>query len=270
MSPDPASARDPRLDTAVAAVRKAGEIQLAHFERDVRIHAKGESDIVTDVNIEVETMFRAMIAERYPDHYVLGEELTTDGDAADRPVQWLFDPIDGTVNFARGVPFFCASLALEVRGVLELAAIYEPVRGELFTAVRGRGAQLNGRALHVSDTTQFRQAVFGTGFPHNATARSPQMENVLAESAILARAVRRLGSAALDLAYVAAGRVDAFWDRNLKPWDTAAGALIVAEAGGIVTDLDGRPFSCRRGGVLASNGRVHSALLDLIRRSASL
>jgi myo-inositol-1(or 4)-monophosphatase len=263
-------ARSSFLSFAIEAVRTAGEIQLARFEHDVRVRAKGAADIVTDTDIEIETRIRALIGERFPEHRVLGEEIENEtalGAGGPAPC-WLLDPIDGTVNFAHGLPFFCVSLALEIDGVVEVGAVYEPVRRELFTAERGSGAALNGRRIGVSTTATVGQAVLGTGFPHNATTRVRAMEALLGEAAIRARAVRRLGSAALDLSYVAAGRLDAFWDRDLKPWDTAAGALVVQEAGGVVTDLDGTPFSCHRGGVLASNGALHDPVLQLIRTTA--
>jgi myo-inositol-1(or 4)-monophosphatase len=220
---------------------------------------------VTDVDIEAETMFRAMIDERFPRHSVLAEEmaeaLPPSGEAMHR---WLFDPLDGTANYTHGVPFFCASLALEVNAVVEVAAVYDPTRNELFTAERGRGGFLNGRPLVVSDTGRIGDAMIGTGFPHGATARDAVMERVLGEIAPRARGLRRLGSAALDLCYVACGRMDGFWDKNLKPWDTAAGALIVTEAGGTVTALDGGTFDPGAGCVVASNGRLHQEILDIL------
>jgi myo-inositol-1(or 4)-monophosphatase len=260
----------PFLDTAIDAVVKAGDIQLAYLERGLHLTDKGPSDIVTDADIAVETMFRAMIADRFPSHGVLGEELaealSSGGGAVHR---WLFDPIDGTANYASGLPFFCASLALEVSGVIDVAAVYEPTRRELFTAERGRGASLNGRALRVSSVDRFGDAMLGCGFPHGARTRVPAMEALFGECAIRGRGVRRLGSAALELCYVAAARLDGFWDQHLKPWDTAAGALIVQEAGGVVTDFEGGPFSCYRGGVLASNGQLHQALVAVIAATAA-
>jgi len=195
---------------------------------------------------------------------VLAEETAETGPVGGASHRWLFDPIDGTVNYAHGLPFFCASLALEVNGEIEVAAIYDPSRQELFTAQRGSGAWLNAQPLHVSMVDRLEDAALGTGFPHGARARVHAMENLLSEYAVHARAIRRLGSAALDLCYVACSRMDGFWDRNLKPWDTAAGALIVQEAGGKVTALDGGPFSCKNGSVLASNGRVHDEMLSVI------
>jgi myo-inositol-1(or 4)-monophosphatase len=257
--------RDRFLATAIEVVRRAGAIHLAHLETGFRVTRKAKTDIVTDVDIEAETMCRTTIEERFPRHSVLAEEmadaLPPSGGAMHR---WLFDPLDGTANYTHGVPFFCASLALEVNGVVEMAAVYDPSRSELFTAERGHGALLNDRKLAVSDTDLIGDAMLGTGFPHSATTRDAVMERVLGEIAPRARGLRRLGSAALDLCYVACGRMDGFWDKNLKPWDTAAGALIVAEAGGVVTGLDGGAFDPYAGSVVASNGRLHQEIIDVL------
>jgi myo-inositol-1(or 4)-monophosphatase len=252
------------LALAVEAVTQAGELQLARRAAGVAVSEKGPADVVTDADLAIEAMFRRLVAERRPGDGVLGEELAEARPDAGVARRWLFDPVDGTANYAHGVPFFCASLALEVHGAIEIAAIYEPLRRELFTAQRGRGAWLNGNRLAVSRTARLAEAMLGTGFPHGAVARVPAMEMLLGELAVRARAVRRFGSAALDLCYVAAGRMDGFWDRGLKPWDTAAGALVVVEAGGRVTAMDGGAFSCYAGDVLASNGIVHPDLLERI------
>jgi myo-inositol-1(or 4)-monophosphatase len=268
MSPDrpPPAAGQPFRAVAVEAARLAGAIQLRHFERDVRVSSKGRADLVTEVDLEIEAAFRELIASRFPDHGVLGEELAeTAARGAGPSHRWLFDPLDGTANYVHRVPFFCVSIALEIDGTVALAAVYDALRDELFTAERGGGARLNDTPVGVSDARSLDEAMLGTGFPHGASVRAPDMERLLGECAIRARGVRRLGSAALDLSYVACGRLDAFWDRNLKPWDTAAGALIVHEAGGVVTGLDGSPFSCYTGHVLASNSRLHASMLDLAR-----
>ncbi len=275
MSPSRGAAQDirsprggPFLATAVEAVLKAGAIHLAHLETGFNISIKGRADIVTNVDLEVEAMFRAMIADRFPDHGVLAEEMAESlPSGGELCYRWLFDPLDGTANYAHGVPFFCASLALELNGVIEAATVFDPTRNELFTAERGGGAFLNGRPLQVSRTSAIADGMLGTGFPHGAATRDITMEAVLGECATQARAVRRLGSAALDLCYVACGRMDGFWDKNLRPWDTAAGALIVGEAGGVVTALDGGAFDCHVGSVLASNGRIHGEMLAVIRRA---
>src|SRR3954464_4069294 len=237
---------------------------MTRFGGQFQIDKKGTIDLVTEVDVAVERMFRAMIAERFPDHQVLAEEM---GGAATAPAGpcWVFDPIDGTTNFAHGMPIFCSSLALEIGGVAEVAAIYDPTRKELFTAERGGGAFLNGRPLRVSSADRLGDAMLVTGFPYDIHSRVDEIVGLFAAFVGQVRAVRRLGSAAIDLCYVAAGRMDGFWETDLKAWDIAAGALIVAEAGGQLTTTDGEPFTSRAGDVLASNGRLHGAMLDVVR-----
>jgi myo-inositol-1(or 4)-monophosphatase len=264
-TPPPASrTADPLfLTTAIEAVIKAGELQMAQFGGDFQIDKKGTIDLVTEVDVAVERMFRALVAERFPDHQILAEEL---GGAAIAPAGpcWVFDPIDGTTNFAHGLPIFCSSLALEIDGVAQVGAIYDPTRKELFTAERGGGAFLNGKPLRVSSASHLVDAMLVTGFPYDIHSRVEEIVGLFGAFVGQVRAVRRLGSAAIDLCYVAAGRLDGFWETDLKAWDIAAGALIVAEAGGTVTDTAGQPFTSRGGHVLASNGHLHPAMLDVI------
>jgi myo-inositol-1(or 4)-monophosphatase len=251
------------LTTAVEAVVRAGDLQMAGFGQDIKIDKKGTIDLVTEVDVAVEQMFREMIAERFPDHQILAEEMG--GSAAVPPGPcWVFDPIDGTTNYAHGVPIFCASLALEVAGVPEVAAVYDPNRRELFTAEVGGGAFLNGRPLRVSAAERLVDAMLVTGFPYDVHTRVDEIVGLFGAFVGEARAVRRLGSAAIDLCWVAAGRMDGFWESDLKAWDIAGGALIVAEAGGQVTALDGSAFTSRGGEVLASNGRLHPRMLEVI------
>jgi myo-inositol-1(or 4)-monophosphatase len=255
------------LATAIEAVTRAGEVQLARFGTDVRVDKKGAIDLVTEIDIAIEREFRAMIAERFPDHVVLGEEFESRGDReATPPFCWVFDPIDGTTNYAHGLPIFCSSLALEIDGELAVGAIYDPNRGELFTAERGQGARLNGRPIRVSTAADtLIDSLLVTGF-HYGVHKDPGELMRLFEAFIRrSRAVRRLGSAAIDLCYVACGRVDAFYEMKLQPWDIAAGALIVQEAGGTISTVDGDPFRSRAGSVLASNGRIHAAMVEVIR-----
>jgi myo-inositol-1(or 4)-monophosphatase len=216
------------------------------------------------VDLAVERMFRELIAQRFPDHQILAEEM---GGAAAIPAGpcWVFDPIDGTTNFAHGLPIFCASLALEIDGVAQVAAVYDPTRRELFTAERGSGAFLNGRRLRVSGAAALVDAVLVTGFPYDVHQRVDEIVGLFAAFVGQARAVRRLGSAAIDLCYVAAGRMDGFWESDLKAWDIAGGALIVEQAGGRVTSMSGEPFSSRAGHVLATNMLLHDPMLAVIR-----
>jgi myo-inositol-1(or 4)-monophosphatase len=251
------------LTTAIEAVVRAGDLQMAHFGRDFQVDKKGTIDLVTEVDVAVERMFRAMIAERFPDHQVLGEEFGGSEDVHAGPC-WVFDPIDGTSNYAHGLPIFCSSLALEIGGVAQIAAVYDPNRRELFTAERGAGAFLNGRPLHVSTAAQLVDAMLVTGFPYDVHARVDEIVGLFAAFVGQARAVRRLGSAAIDLCWVAAGRMDGFWESDLKPWDIAGGSLIVEEAGGQVSNVDGTPFASRGGNVMASNGQLHGAMVKVI------
>jgi len=252
------------LTTAIEAVVRAGDVMLERLAGEVRIDKKGQIDLVTEVDVAVEREFRAMIGERFPDHAVLGEEF---GGAVTAPAGlcWVFDPIDGTTNFAHRLPIFCASLALEIDGVPEIAAIYDPNRRELFTAERGQGATLNGRPVRVSAAAALIDAVLVTGFPYDVHRRVDEIVGLFGAFVGRARAVRRLGSAALDLCYVAAGRLDASWEFDLKPWDIAGGALMVAEAGGRITSTTGEPFSSRGGHLLATNGLLHDEMLTVIR-----
>jgi myo-inositol-1(or 4)-monophosphatase len=253
------------LATAVESVIRAGEIQMAHFGRVMRVDKKGAIDLVTEIDLEVERGFRALIAERFPHHAVLGEEFSAleDRDAISEYC-WVFDPVDGTTNFAHGLPIFCSSLALEIAGVPVVAAIYDPTRKELFTAERGHGAWLNGAPLRVSSAATLIDSLLCTGFPYNVQRDSEGLVELFGKFLTVSRAVRRLGSAAIDLAYVAAGRLDGFWEHALHPWDVAAGALIVQEAGGRVTNLTGGPYSSRSGNVVASNGLIHGAMVEII------
>lgn len=253
------------LATAIEAVMRAGQVQLSRFGTDLRIDKKGAIDLVTEIDLQIERDFRAMIAERFPTHVVLGEEL---GSSADREAAsafcWVFDPVDGTTNYAHGLPIFCSSLALEIDGELAVGAIYDPTRRELFTAERGHGAWLNGAPLKVSTADALIDALLVTGFHYGIQRDPEELVSLFREFITKARAVRRLGSAALDLAYVAAGRFDGYWESKIQPWDVAAGALIVAEAGGTVTTIDGAPFRSRAGNVIATNGPLHPHVLDVI------
>jgi myo-inositol-1(or 4)-monophosphatase len=254
------------LATAIEAVLRAGDVQMAHFGRDVRIDKKGTIDLVTQVDLQVEREFRAMIAERFPDHVILGEEFEAKGDRESRArYVWLFDPVDGTTNYAHGLPIFCSSLALEIDGELAVGAVYDPARRELFTAERGAGAWMNGEPLHVSSADALIDSLLVTGFPYSVQTDPAEMVGLFGEFLTTSRAVRRLGSAALDLCYVAMGRFEGFWEQKLQPWDVAAGALIVSEAGGRVTTADGGTFGSRAGSVVASNSHIHEALLTTIR-----
>jgi len=257
------------LSDVVAIARGAGKIILRHFAAPIPTRLKSSRiDIVTAADTEAETYIVRELRRRFPDHHIMGEEGGGQGMAASAaPYHWFVDPIDGTVNFASKLPYFCTSIALASpdRQPL-LGVIYDPTRRELFTAVRGNGAHLNGERLRVTETSELADAVVASGFPYD---KHTNPDNNLKEwGAFLTkvRGERRLGSAALDLGYVAAGRLDGFWEKNLKPYDVLAGMLMVREAGGMVTDYLGEPNpqSDLRGRVVGSNGRLHAAMLQVL------
>jgi myo-inositol-1(or 4)-monophosphatase len=256
------------LATAVEIVLRSGEIQISRRESGFNVSKKGTIDLVTEVDLECERMCRAVLADRFPDHDILAEELSNGPtQAASSRYRWVFDPLDGTTNYAHGLPVFCASLALEIDGQAMAGAIYDPTRRELFTGERAVGAFLNGTRLQVSETDALLDSLLVTGFPYDVHQKLRPL--IARFSAFLgqARAVRRLGSAALDLCYVAAGRFDGFWEQSLRPWDVAAGALIVEEAGGRITGMDGTPFDPAAAHLVASNGRIHEAMLQVIKQT---
>ena len=237
---------------------------MAQFGGTFQIDKKGTIDLVTEVDVAVERMFRAMIAERFPDHQILAEEL---GGAAAAPAGpcWVFDPIDGTTNFAHGLPIFCSSLALEIDGVPEVGAdLRSDAQGAVHRRARRRRVPQRRAAARVVGGTAASTRCWSPDFRTTSTRASTRSSACSASSSAQARAVRRLGSAAIDLCYVAAGRLDGFWESDLKPWDIAGGALIVAEAGGRITGMTGGPFTSRGGSVLATNGHLHDAMLDVI------
>jgi myo-inositol-1(or 4)-monophosphatase len=253
------------LATAVQAVIRAGAMQLAGIDH-LKVEKKGAIDLVTQIDRDVERMFRALIAERFPEHAVLAEEFEKGGDRhLDAEYTWVFDPVDGTTNYAHGLPIFCCACSLERDRQPIVSAIYDPSRRELFTAERGSGAWLNGAPMRVSSADAIIDALLVTGFPYSVQTDGGYLLDLFGEFLRRARAVRRLGSAAIDMAYVAAGRFDGFWEVKLNPWDISAGALMIEEAGGQVTGLAGGPFDSREGEVVASNGRIHDAMVEIIR-----
>ncbi len=252
---------------AAAIAREAGARLREFFAQGVVAEYKGDADLVTVADRASEKLIRDRLAAAFPEHGIYGEEGTRD--RIEGQFRWYVDPLDGTTNFAHGFPQFCVSLGLEERpkglapeedGSLVAAVIYDPMRDELFVAERGRGAQLNGRPMRVSRVPELREALLATGFPSRKRHRNPNI-HFYQEFTLRSHGVRRAGSAALDLAYVAAGRVDAYWEFNLNPWDTAAGVLLVEEAGGRVTNFSGGPFCLDSREILASNALFHRELL---------
>lgn len=258
------------LDDVAAIARGAGKIILRHFAAPIPISARKStrSDVVTAADTEAEAFIVRELLARFPDHHIVGEEGGGQGaPAAAAPFHWFVDPIDGTVNFAAKLPHFCTSIALATpdRQPL-LGVIYDPTRDELFSAARDGGARLNGQPLRVTATDELNDAVVSTGFPYDKHTNPDNNEREWAAFLKHIRGERRLGSAALDLAYVAAARLDGYWEKDLKPYDAMAGVLLVREAGGVVTDYAGAPDPQRadRGRYVASNGRIHAAMLRVL------
>ncbi len=253
------------LTIAVRAARKAGHIIARGFsELDlVKTTTKSENDFVTNIDQDAERAIIDIIKQSYPLHSFVGEEGgAQSGEQSD--YQWIIDPLDGTTNFIRGIPHFAVSIALHVKGKPELAVVYDPIKDELFTACRGQGAQLDEYRIRVASNKDIRGGIFATGFPFKCREHTDVFFNILSSVFEQAADIRRGGSAALDLAYVAAGRIDGFWELGLKPWDIAAGELIVREAGGMVTDLAGGHKYLESGHIVAGNPKVVASTLRTI------
>jgi len=254
---------------AAEIAREAGGRLREFLAQGVETEYKGDVDLVTVADRTVEKLIRERLGVAFPEHGIYGEEGTRE--RMEGEFRWYVDPLDGTTNFAHGFPQFCVSMGLEQRapgmppeqdGTLVAAVIYDPMRDELFTAERGHGARLNGKPMRVSKIPELAESLISTGFPSRKRHASPNV-HFYQEFTLRSHGVRRAGSAALDLAYVASGRLEAFWEFNLNPWDTAAGILLVEEAGGIVTDFAGNPFRLDSREILASNGLIQAELVTL-------
>ena len=258
---------NPFRPVAVEAARRAGRLLREELGNPHRISYKGAVNLVTEMDRRSEGLIVDQLLEAFPDHGVLAEE------GGHRPgrseFRWHIDPLDGTTNYAHGFPVFAVSIALERAGVVELGVAYDPTRDEAFVAERGAGATLNGDPIRVSACTDLDQGLLATGFPYDIRTTAETNLPEYAALALRAQAVRRLGSAVLDLCYVAAGRLDGYWELTLGSWDMAAGALMVREAGGCVTDVRGTPWRLDGRGVLATNGPIHGAVLETLQAAAS-
>jgi myo-inositol-1(or 4)-monophosphatase len=254
------------LNTAVKAARRAGDLALRYLNQADRldIRSKGRNEFVTQVDKAAEDLVIETIREWYPDHAFLGEEGGASGDSEFR---WIIDPLDGTTNYIHGFPVFAVSIALEVKGELQTGVIYDPTRQEIFTAIRGGGAQLEGRRIRISKRQSLEGALIGTDFLYRDDQQWIKNHLAMVESVLKETAgIRRAGAAALDLAYVAAGRLDGIWESGLKIWDIAAGTLIIREAGGIISGLDDEENYLETGNIVAGTPKVHDALKDLLAR----
>ena len=251
------------LNFAIRVAKDAGRLLRDRVGTRIDVDHKGSINLVTDVDLASERLIREAISTYYPRHEILGEEGGLS--ESDSEYRWVVDPLDGTTNYAHGYPIFCVSIALECKGEIVLGVVYDPMRDELFTAEQGGGAALNNRPIRVSKTAELIQGLLSTGFPYDIKTSKLTNLDHWANFAMNAQALRRDGAAALDLCYVACGRFDGFWELNLSPWDTAAGALIVTEAGGRVTNFSGGPFSNYKPEVVASNGLIHDRMLEVLK-----
>ncbi|MGH7165313.1 MAG: inositol monophosphatase family protein [Nitrospiraceae bacterium] len=259
----PGSTLETLKRTALEAAQVAGAILLEHTRRGFRIEHKDTVNLVTDADRRAEQAIVDRIGKDHPAHQILAEEGGMQA-GHDSPFKWVIDPLDGTTNFAHGFPAYCVSIGLEYQGGPLLGVVLDPTRDELFVAEAGAGAFLNGVPLQVSTTPLLNGALLVTGFAYDIRESKQNNLNHFTKFALRAQGIRRTGTAALDLCYVAAGRFDGFWELKLRPWDTAAGALMVVEAGGKVTDFSGGPFSIYGQEIVASNGRVHDEIVKVL------
>ncbi|MGA1868887.1 MAG: inositol monophosphatase family protein [bacterium] len=250
------------IDIAIDAAKEAGKIQREYLTKKKNIYYKGKIDLVTDIDRLCEKIIIERIRSKFPDHGVLAEE------SPPRPYsshyKWIIDPLDGTTNYAHGYPCFCTSIALEKDEEIIHGIVYDPMRDELFSGERGKGATLNGNPIHVSPISELDKSLLVTGFPYDIEKKSHQNLNHFKKFLFKAQGIRRDGSAALNLCYVAAGRFDGFWESTLHPWDMAAGSLIVTEAGGMLSSYTAGSFSIYAQEIVASNGHIHAQMLGIL------
>jgi myo-inositol-1(or 4)-monophosphatase len=259
------------LNIALKAARDAGRFIVQSSDRiqDSTIQLKGKSDYVTEIDKRAESHIVSIIHDAYPDHHILAEESGSNGNP-NSDFQWIIDPLDGTTNYIHSIPHYAISIALTHKNKLEVALVYDPIKGEEFSAVRGKGAHLNGKRLRVSSQKDLQDAVIGTGFPFRPDQEN-NMDHYFEQAKRIAKAtagIRRAGAASLDLAYVAAGRLDGFWENGLQPWDMAAGILLIQEAGGMVSDEGGGNDFMKKGNVVCANPRLFKPLLQLLNKKS--
>jgi len=251
------------LEVARHAARAAGKILEDLFGRINHVAKKGRTDLVTEADFAAEKVIIDIIRKNFPQDGFVAEE--TGEQVKDAGRKWFIDPLDGTVNLAHAFPFFAVSLGLQVNGDAVLGIVFNPHMDEFFEAAKGSGASLNGKTIHVSSTSDLVDSLLAVGFPYTLHLDPHRVMDHMKKMAVRAQAIRRPGSAALDLCYVAAGKLDGYWEEGLKPWDTAGGMIIVREAGGIVSDYDGNPFSPDKGTIVASNSFIHAAMLEVLK-----
>jgi len=255
-------------ERAIEIAREAGKFLKDRLHAVHTINYKGDINLVTEVDKISEEIITSKIKKLFPDHDILAEEFTDINSGSD--FRWIIDPLDGTTNYAHGFPFFCVSLALERLNTMIIGIVYDPILDEMYVAEKGKGAYLNEREIHVSNTHSIIKSLLATGFPYDIQVNTDNNLNYFNEMILRAQAIRRAGSASLDLAYVAAGRFDGFWELKLNPWDIAAGWLLVEEAGGLVTDIAGNNYYLESSSILASNGGIHKEMIDVLKRTSSI
>ena len=250
----------PMLNIAIRAARAAGDYIVRELDRidDISVDIKGKNDFVSEVDKHAENIIIDTIKNSYPDHAFLGEEF---GKSGKSEFLWIIDPLDGTTNFLHGFPHFAVSIALQYEGRLDQAVIYDPLKNELFSASKGKGAQLNNKKIRVSSQKKLDGALLGTGFPFGEGKELEQLLETFKTLYPIVAGIRRAGAASLDLAYVACGRLDGFWEFNLKPWDIAAGALLIQEAGGINSEINGGTNYLYNGSIVSANPKIISAMI---------
>ena len=249
-------------NAAISAALKAGRVLRKYFDKPISIREKDNASLVTNADLEAEEVCIRSLLKKFPNSGILAEE--SDPRLPLGPCRWIIDPLDGTTNFVHRFPMFCVSIAAEWNEKVVVGVIYHPILREMVVAVRGQGARVNGKPIHVSKTRKLNEALLTTGFTYQKKRLLHKEMGAFERLSGIARAVRRPGSAALDMAYTGRGVFDGFWERNLSPWDVAAGSLIVEEAGGKVTDFQGKPFSIHAREILVSNGILHGALIESI------
>jgi myo-inositol-1(or 4)-monophosphatase len=250
------------LNVAQRAAKKGGEILTRLFGQINNITRKGEIDLITEADLEAENVILNIISQNFPYDNIISEEAGLRKKSSGRT--WIIDPLDGTTNFAHAFPFFAVSIALEIEKEIILGIVYNPYLGEYFEAVQGNGAYLNNRPIHVSKVSSLGESLLGTGFPYNIRKKSKEVVELLSKMIIKAQGIRRPGSAAIDLCYVAAGRLDGFWEQDLKPWDTAAGTIIVKEAGGKLSTFDGSYYTPYMQSIVAANPLIHKSMIKIL------
>ncbi|REJ78901.1 MAG: inositol monophosphatase [Acidobacteria bacterium] len=251
------------LNFAMETAREAGNILLEKFGRNIGVHKKGEINLVTEADLASEKFIVEKIKTHYPRHSILAEESGKAVEIGDGSSKWIIDPLDGTTNYAHGYPCFCVTIALEHEGKIVIGVTYDPTRDEMFSAEKERGASLNNKRIEVSETDKLLDSLLVTGFPYDISKRTDFARH-FTEMLLASRAVRRDGSAAIDLAYVACGRFDGFWEEGLNPWDIAAGVLLIKEAGGKISYYDGSEIDIYRPPLCATNGKIHGEMLSVL------